>query len=168
MQAVEGPFCDFKSKSYSSISCRILCLPSTYTWCDLGQTHCSIRHLLALRKTETRSVASCKICHLLITGVVDTEETVVVDDVVAWDVPEDVVACVVVDRGGGGGIVVVGGGGVGNAGLRGFRKMRLFKSDAMKVIPNTGMMVSKSSLVCLAVLSTNWSNVSRASSNSKA
>ena len=46
---------------------------------------------------------------------VDTEETVVVDDVVAWDVPEDVVACVVVDRGGGGGIVVVGGGGGSNA-----------------------------------------------------
>ena len=105
---------------------------------------------------------------------VDTEEDVVVDvpeDVVDVDGPEDVVDVagpeVVVD-GGGGGIVVVGGGGVGNAGLRGFRKMRLFKSDAMKVIPNTGMMVSKSSLVCLAVLSTNWSNVSRASSNSKA
>ena len=90
------------------------------------------------------------------------------EDVVDVDGPEVVVDVagpeVVVD---GGGIVVVGGGG-GNAGLRGFRKMRLFKSDAMKVIPNTGMMVSKSSLVCLAVLSTNWSNVSRASSNSKA
>ena len=112
---------------------------------------------------------------------VDTEEAVVVgvpEDVVVG-VPDDVVDVagpeVVVDVAGpevvvdGGGIVVVGGGGGGgNAGLRGFRKMRLFKSDAMKVIPNTGMMVSKSSLVCLAVLSTNWSNVSRASSNSKA
>ena len=110
------------------------------------------------------------------------EEAVVVgvpEDVVVG-VPDDVVDVagpeVVVDVAGpevvvdGGGIVVVGGGGGGggNAGLRGFRKMRLFKSDAMKVIPNTGMMVSKSSLVCLAVLSTNWSNVSRASSNSKA
>ena len=132
---------------------------------------------IVLIHTETRLVPSCEICHLLIPGVVDTEETVVVDDVVACDVPEDVVDVagpeVVVDVDGpevvvdGGGIVVVGGVG-GNAGFRGFRKMRLFKSDAMNVIPNTGMIVSKSSLVCLAVLSTNWSNVSRASSNSKA
>ena len=102
---------------------------------------------------------------------VDTEETVVVDDVVvddvvAWDVPEDVVACVVVDRGGGvGGIVMAGGGG---AIPRGLLKRRLFKRAATKVIPNKGMIVSKSSLVCLAVLSTSWSNVSRASSNLKA
>ena len=68
--------------------------------------------------TETRSVSSCKICHLLIPGVVDTEETVVVDEVVDCVGPEDVVVCVVVDGGGGGGgggIVVVGGGGGGRA-----------------------------------------------------
>ena len=73
----------------------------------------------------------------------------------------------VVDGGGGGCVVVVAAGaGVGNA--IPLRKIRLFKRDAVKAIPNTGMMVSRSSMLCLAVLSTNWSKVSSASSNSKA
>ena len=118
---------------------------------------------------------------LLIPGVVDTEDTVVVDavvdddvdavvdddvvvDAVVDDVDDDVVVDAVVD-------VVVGGAGVGSpmagSGLARLPKTRLFKRDAVNAIPNTGMRVSRSSLLCLAVSSTNWSNVSSAPSNSK-
>ena len=77
---------------------------------------------------------------------------------------DDVVVDAVVD-------VVVGGAGVGSpmagSGLARLPKTRLFKRDAVNAIPNTGMRVSRSSLPCLAVSSTNWSNVSSAPSNSK-
>ena len=123
-----------------------------------------------------------KLKSLLIPGVVVTGGTVVVDavvddavvvdavvdddvDAVVDDVDDDVVVDAVVD-------VVVGGAGVGRpmagSGLAMLPKTRFCKSDAVNAIPNTGISVSRSSTLCLAVSSTNWSNVSSAPSNSKA
>ena len=95
------------------------------------------------------------------------------EDVVDDDDDVVVEGCDVVVGGGGGGIVDGGGGGgiigspMAGSGLATLPKMRFFKRDAVKAIPNTGMIVSRSSLLCLAVSSTNWSNVSSAASNSK-